>query len=168
MVNVKQHLLCQTNLTGVFFAFFMFPNLSRYFLKESIFWPCAEDDGERKDDKTMQETMMMNVREEFPRGFIKSVKWLFRIGEGTKTRPIFQAGFVPYYLVEKQGEMKIKICPRKCDQCNQCQAIVLFSSETKERLPGHGFDTTVKYQREKSYFFYTKYSLRPEMELAAL
>ena len=101
------------------FCLFMFPNLSRYFLKESIFWPCAEDDGEGKDEKTMQETMMMNVREEFPRGFIKSVKWLFRIWEGTKTRPIFQAGFVPYYLVEKQREIKIKIYPRKCDQCNQ-------------------------------------------------
>ena len=60
---------------------------------------------------TMMKTMKMMMKnmgiEEFPRGFIKSVKWLFRIGERTKTRPIFQAGFVPYYLVEKQRKIII-------------------------------------------------------------
>ena len=33
--------------------------------------------------------MMMHAREEFPRGFIKSVKWLSRIEEGQKLGRFF-------------------------------------------------------------------------------
>ena len=51
-------------------------------------------------------TMMMNVREKFPRGFIKSVKWLSRIGERQKAGRFFKENLCRIIWLRNKGKNK--------------------------------------------------------------
>ena len=49
--------------------------------------------------------MMMHAREEFPRGFIKSVKWLSRIGEGQKAGRFFKENLCRIIWLRNKGNI---------------------------------------------------------------
>ena len=71
-----------------------------------------EDEGEGKDKDEEMNDNDEEYEEKFPRGFIKSVKWLLRIGEGQKAGRFFKENLCRIiWLGNKGNVLTIKIHP---------------------------------------------------------
>ena len=63
------------------------------------------DDDRDKDDEDDDDDNDEEYEEKFPRGFIKSVKWLLRIGEGQKAGRFFKENLCRIIWLGNKGNV---------------------------------------------------------------